>query len=104
MIVNAKASSTFIGREGHDIPTCQVRFDWGGGSQSCGGYDLRHEGHSQFIQSVIDVAGVDSWEALAGQFMRIDQTHIAIARIGHIVEDKWFVPGAGIQKEDGSDV
>ena len=97
-VVNAKIERTMIGKEGHGIPTCNIMFTWSSSGQSFGGYDMRHDAHKEFIQNVIDVAGVDTWEDLPGTFMRIDWTNERILSIGHIVENKWFRPNGGIYK------
>ena len=43
------------------------------------------------IMRILETVGVDSWEDLAGQYIRIkDNGFGPINEIGHIMENKWF--------------
>lgn len=43
------------------------------------------------IMRILETVGVDSWEDLTGQYIRIkDNGFGPINEIGHIMEDKWF--------------
>lgn len=90
-IVNAKIIGTFLGKEDHGIPTCQLKLRWGGYGQSFGGYDLRFYGINM-VMRILEVIGVESWEELPDKYCRIKQCHTEISAIGHITDDKWYCP------------
>lgn len=89
---NAKISSTFLGYESHGILTCYLRLDYGGISQSFGGYYLSHYG-LEMIQEILKVTEVESWENLKGNYVKvyIDSSGV-IRRIGHVIKDIWYSP------------
>lgn len=102
-IQNAKIDSTHLGPEDHGIMTAYVYVS--GPSWGCGfgGYSLdswdeikgRRIGVGfgvDFITSVLRVVGVDRWEKLPGQHVRVDMSGGRITRIGHIIKDDWFNP------------
>lgn len=88
---NARIESTFLGREDHGIPTCFVRLKFERGTQTFGGYDLRAHGYD-FIDRILVAVGVEKWEDLRGQMVRIKAEHVKVHAIGHIIEDRWFCP------------
>lgn len=105
IILNAKISSTHFGYEDHNILTCWLNLDFGSSGQGFGGYSLDSYDKSQekrigtafgleFIANIIDVVGVQSWEELKGQLIRVkkEDEFGRILSIGHIIEDKWFDP------------
>ena len=87
---NARIATTRLGKEDHGIPTCEVRLEFDGASQSFGGYDLR--GRPDFPLQILEALQVETWEELPGKYCRIRQTHDRIHAIGHIIEDRWFNP------------
>ena len=106
-IKNAKITGTTLGREDHGIMTAWLHLEGDGWGVGFGGYGLdsydkdakKRIGHAYgmaFIMGVLDVVGVDSWEKLKGQHVRVEtegwggKAH----RIGHIMSDKWFDPKA----------
>ena len=38
------------------------------------------------------MVGVEKWEALPGEHIRVKCEHSKAHEIGHILEDKWFSP------------
>ena len=90
-IKNAIITSTFLGKEDHDIPTCFLTLDYGSAQQTFGGYDLRfyHEG---MIQRIIETVGVSSWEQLVGKLVRVKSDRAKVYGIGHIIKELWYFP------------
>jgi hypothetical protein len=104
-IQNAKIVGTMLGYEDHGVLTAMVTLDFGGSVQGFGGYFFqnynevtkRQEGTAfgvEFIASVLKTVGVDTWEQLKGQHVRVDRDGHEIRRIGHLIENKWFTPKA----------
>lgn len=108
---NAIIRSVSLGYEDHGILTAFVHLDYGGSGQSFGGYCLDRpmpkgaEGGKRrprdpsdacgfFIARTLDVVGVDSWEKLEGQSVRVrcDGEFGAILALGNFLEDRWFYP------------
>lgn len=106
MIQNAKIESTMLGYEGHGIMTFYLYLDYGGSGQGFGGYALdaydqrkkKRVGHKSFgeaVAEILRVVGVEKWEDLKGQFVRVEYPegwNQTITGIGHVLEDKWFRP------------
>ena len=104
MIKNAIIKSTMLGREDHGIMTFMifVEFDkcvtCGVGGYMLDEYDKESNKRVFFffsmetISKVLDVVGVDRWEALPGKYIRIVDNGwgSTINKIGNIIEDKWF--------------
>ena len=107
-IRNAKITKTMLGIEEHGILTCSLTLDYGSSFQSFGGYALDERikimhkfSHREgtkigmiFIQKLMEVVGVRSWEELEGQHVRakIDGFNSPVSSIGHFLKDKWFTP------------
>ena len=94
-IVNAKIDSTSLGTEGHGIMTLFLHLSYDGSTaQSFGGYNLTNASAlARWIKGIMDVVGVESWEDLSGKFIRVEMApDQRIARIGNLLEDKWFDP------------
>jgi hypothetical protein len=106
MIQNARIRRTTLGYEDHGILTFMLILEWPGAGVGFGGYALdrpeRNEDNvtirrgsafgMEAIRSVLEVVGVEKWEDLPGQPVRIDGGGWGekVARIGHIMEDKWL--------------
>lgn len=99
---NAVIEGTQLGFEDHGILTANLQLSYGGSGQSFGGYGFgcttseleTQDGFgASFIATVLDMAGVDSWEKLKGRHIRVIQEHTKVWAIGHILENKWFCPG-----------
>lgn len=95
-IQNAIIESTSLGYEGHGIMTCFLYLKYGGSSaQGFGGYNLKGEFGMKFIEEVLKIVGVDSWEKLPGKYIRVKyegKWNSPITAIGNMLEDNWFNP------------
>ena len=70
----AIVASTFLGREGHGIPTFSFTLEGGGWSIGMAGYRLG-AASAMLLMEVLDVVGVPSWEKLPG-------SHISTLTVG----------------------
>jgi len=100
-IINAQIESTMLGYEDHGILTISLTLDFGEGSvQGFGGYSLGSRNNSdgkalhRHLTEILKVVGVDTWEELQGQYIRVKKEGIdsRITAIGNLLEDKWFDP------------
>lgn len=104
-IHNAKIESTRLGIvEDHGFLDAALCVSWDPYEQVFGGWLLQRDPASEqydingpaghFIFRVLQIAGVSSWEELAGRYIRIcyDRESGRIIGIGHIVDDDWFYP------------
>jgi hypothetical protein len=117
-IINARIESVELGYEDHGILTAFLHLDFGSTRQGFGGYaldsnrpyeydDLTHTRRitdglaiksrrmpslacGYFIMRILEVVGVDSWEKLPGQYIRVDSDWSSVYRIGNILQDNWF--------------
>lgn len=101
-IKNAVIDSVTLSKADRDLLDSWVHLDYGDSGQGFGGYALylpksysnhsllSHAGH--FIYRVMQVAGVDDWDKLAGKTVRARIEDGRITAIGHIVKDDWFCP------------
>ena len=102
-IRNARINETMLGYEDYGVFTCSITFDYGEfGVQSFGGYALsgknpldvyyKNQYCAMFIEGILKTVGVDKWENLVGEYVRVEQYHEGIKRIGNILKDIWFDP------------
>lgn len=101
-IVNARITDTFLGVEDHGIFTFSIGVEIAGGSCcSIGNYCLSYtengKAHyeaknSEAICRILKVVGVDSWEKLKGQYIRVEENGwgSGIHTIGNLMKDEWF--------------
>ena len=94
---NARIESTMLGTEGHGIMTAMLTLNYGGAGQGFGGYRLDSpRGPSAamglFVARVLEVVGVETWEALKDKSVRVRADYSHIHALGHYLDDKWFVP------------
>ena len=93
-ITNALIEKTFLGFE-RGLLTCwlYLRLDECS-QQGFGGYNIL--GVSP-IKEILITVGVENWEALPGKYIRVkkdrDRPLGRIKAIGHITDNKWFIPG-----------
>ena len=106
-IENAQITDTTLGIEGHGIMTAMIGLSGEGWGVGFGGYTFDQWDETQkrrvgvdygmeFIMRVLHVVGVDSWEKLKGQHVRVvtEGWGWRALKIGHITKDRWFDPQA----------
>jgi len=100
-IKNAIIKSVSITTE-HGLLDVYIHLNYGGLCQSFGGWVLylpksfdHHElksvaGHHIF--RCMEIAGVTSWDQMAGKTIRVKCSWDKVNAIGHIVKDDWYNP------------
>lgn len=112
IVRNAKIESTFLGLEGHGIFSFSIGLDYGDLNQSAGGFALdfwdkdlkRHVGaewNIPFLRRILRICGVERWEDLPGQMIRVKATHTGVQAIGHIIKEDWLEFGEFIRAYQG---
>jgi hypothetical protein len=106
-IKNAVIESVTLTTADHGLLSAWLYLNYGNSSQGFGGYALylpkdfsHHQASSgiagHFIFRCLEIGGVTEWSKLKGQTIRVRLTSAGldgrIEAIGHIIEDKWFVP------------
>ena len=104
-IKNATITRTMLGVEDHGIFTFMLTLDYGGTGQGAGGYSLdefvkdesagrgRRVGTAygmDLIMAVLKVVGVEKWEDLKGEHIRVRCEHVKVHAIGHFLKDEWL--------------
>ena len=104
-IKNATITRTMLGVEDHGIFTFMLTLDYGGSGQGAGGYALdefvgdkgggrgRRVGTAygmDLIIAVLKVVGVEKWEDLKGEHIRVKAEHSKVHAIGHFLNDEWL--------------
>lgn len=112
-IVNAQIKSTSLGAGDAPCFTCYLHLEFDGGGVSFGGYSLDKfdkeldkrigVGMSiDFIQEIMDVVGVSTWEQLKGKYIRLDTEGWGgrALGIGNLLKDKWVYPEEFFKRYD----
>ncbi len=104
-ILNAKITSTKLTMEDHGCLTFWLTLEGSGWGVGFGGYCIGkgYLGSDDFeadngwgleaMMRIMDVVGVDTWEKLEGQFVRVKITDGwggSCRCIGNLMNDKWF--------------
>jgi hypothetical protein len=106
---NAIIESTFLGINDHGIFDAWLHTSGDGWGCGFGGYSLdgpitvkgkfshREDTHGlvgEYVRQVLETVGVDSWEKLKGQHIRVVTEGLGggIVAIGNLIKDKWFTP------------
>lgn len=105
-IKNAKIDGTMLGWEDHGILSFSIGLDYGnGGHQGAGGYCLdtpekdekdrfvRRVGTAagmEMLARVMRVVGVEKWESLVGEHVRVKSNYSKVFAIGHLLKDEWL--------------
>ena len=100
---NAKITSTMLGYEDHGILSCMLYLSYGGSGQGFGGYCLDSYDKEKekriatihcgvWIAEILKIVGVEKWEDLKGQHIRVRSEHGKVHSIGNLLEDRWFNP------------
>lgn len=95
---NAVVESVLLSNADHGVLSGWVYLDYGGSGQGFGGHVLytdkgwKEEPNyaGRFINRVMDICGVTSWDKCAGKAIRVRASHSKVEAIGHIVKDDWF--------------
>lgn len=89
-IRNAQIVDTFLGFEDHDLFTFMLKVKLEGVVNiRIGCYVVKN---TKVIQQIIKVVGVNTWEELKGQYIRVvddDYLRKPICKIGNILTNKW---------------
>jgi hypothetical protein len=103
-IMNARIESTKLGTADRGLLTAWIFLEYGNsGGQGFGGYYLDAYSAAKddrepsaacglFIARLLETVGVDSWEKLKGQHVRVMGDQDRLVAIGHILDNKWFYP------------
>lgn len=89
-IKNATIQSTMLGPEDHGIPSYMIHLDYGGAGQGFGGHRLGGKFTHEAIFRLLNVVGVECWEALPGKSVRVDSDYSRAYRIGHFLKEEWL--------------
>lgn len=102
-IRNAQITSTMLGREDHGIMTFMIFVSFDGCGCGVGGYAIDGYDREQktrvftakgleAISKILETVGVDSWEKLPGQYIRVKDNGwgSTIDEIGNLMTEKWF--------------
>jgi hypothetical protein len=99
---NAIIKSVRMGTEDHGMLSIWVDLDYGGCCQGFGGYALylpksfthykMESVAGYFIFRLLEIAGVERWDAIPGKTIRVRSNHSGVEAIGHIVKEDWFDP------------
>jgi hypothetical protein len=101
---NAIIKSVTLSNADHGCLSSFIQLDFGDSSQGFGGYNLYSKGIRNgnyaglFINSVLEVVGVNEWSKLVGKPVRVKADYGKVYAIGHIIEDKWFDPEQEVKK------
>ncbi|MCH5430804.1 hypothetical protein [Lactococcus lactis] len=98
---NYEIVSTHLGYEDHGIFTVYLTLKGGGFGVSVGGYALDEpiagkrviaKKGAELIPKILDVVGVETWEQLKGQYIRVEDNGLGtkVSKIGHLMDNKWL--------------
>lgn len=112
--INAKIRSTHLGGYdgGFEMLTTWLHLEFDTAGQGFGGYCLdgkpiKGDSRSRrtpsaalglFISRILEVVGVDKWEDIPGNYIRIKHDHSKVHAIGNIVKDIWFDPSKELKE------
>lgn len=102
-IWNAKITNVSLSMEDHGCLTWGLTLDGGGKGCVYGGWVIgtgylgakEFKGSAEGIEAlmrIMDTVGVEKWEDLKGQYVRVQSTGwgSSITCIGNLIKDKWF--------------
>ena len=98
---NAVITKTTLGDSHHGLFTFSLYLKYGAGSQTAGHITLDGpvkdsderegwDGAIPLLRKILDVAGVELWEELKGQHIRVVHSWSTVKAIGHITKDIWL--------------
>jgi len=101
-VKNAVIKKAIIDIGDRGFLTASLHLDYGVCMQQFGGFALylpksfdHHRLNSSaghFIFRVLQIAGVERWDQLQNQCVRVKATHSGVIEIGHIIIEDWFNP------------
>ena len=111
-ITNAVIHSVSLRMERGFLLDCYLHLDYGGLHQGFGGWALylsktatHHEVKSvagHHIWRCMEIAGVESWDRMAGRTLRAKVKDGVVVAIGHIVKDDWYCPREDFDAAEGA--
>jgi len=91
--VNTRIDRVYLGWEDHGLFTAVIYTLGGSRGQAFGNRVMNDPVFAlEFIKRTMDAVGVQEWGQLTGKFCRIQADSVHIHAIGHIIDDRWFVP------------
>lgn len=106
-IKNAVIEAANIRIERGFILDASLTLNYGDCCQGFGGFALylgKNSNHHKvesvaghFIYRVMQIAGVESWDALKGRTIRVKADFNRVHEIGHIIKDDWFNPASDFE-------
>lgn len=85
----AQIIDTMLGYESHGIFTFYILIKFDGFTYAIGGYNYILLENNKIIPEILKIVGVNKWEDLKGQYIRIiDEPRIT--KIGNIIYDQWL--------------
>lgn len=101
-IRNAIIKRTELSNMDHGALTVWLDLDYGSSCQGFGGYCLYSDSNwevgrgknyaGRFINRVMAIAEVSSWEELPGKAIRVRIENGLIKGIGNLLKEDWFIP------------
>lgn len=112
-IENATITNTFLGYEDHGFLTFSLTVQGSGWGVAIGNialdeYDsekekrVPHPKSMEVIADILRVVGVDCWEKLEGQHIRVQTNGLGgrVSKFGNLIEEKWLDVDTYFGKED----
>jgi len=91
--INTHIERVELGWEDHGLFTAVVHTLGGSRGQAFGNRVMNDPVFAlEFIKRTMQAVGVHEWSQLAGKYCRIQADSSHVHAIGHIIEDRWFVP------------
>jgi len=97
-VCNAEISSVEVMVVKGSILTLMVGVNYGGSSQSFGGYQMAHKERiadgtfGEWMKALFATFEIENFRDLKGLPCRVDANNSQIFRIGHFLKDKWVDP------------
>lgn len=89
---NVRITKITLDRKDFGSLTSWIAFEWEGGGQGGGGYNLGGPFCYLWIVGILEALQLDDFYLIKGTNCRIRHSHDKVFQIGHINKDKWFDP------------
>lgn len=100
-IKNAQIVDTMLGFEDHGIFTFYITIKFDCFTCAIGGYNYVYLNDPMIIPKILKTVGVNKWEDLKGQYIRIvDEPKIT--KIGNIIYEQWLDLEKDYAKKEGT--